>query len=137
MSPRMAGSMPNLEYRSKILYTWHVFSILGRSFLCHLKFQLNLPGFSHFHLIFFAHKKDFPGNSFSGEHKHQLQSSMVSSHTTTYVNNNHQDGCEKCNMLGKKALTIAHFVVVNSWVTLDLFYHLFHCSQKILQIFPF
>ena len=58
--PEMAGSIPNLGYASKNYLLMACVEDLGWSFLCHLKFQLDLPGFSQFHR-----------NSFFGKHKHQ------------------------------------------------------------------
>ena len=56
----MAGSIPNLGYASKNYLLMACVEDLRWSFLCHLKFQLDLPGFSQFHR-----------NSFFGKHKHQ------------------------------------------------------------------
>ena len=91
MSERKAVSMSNLEYQSKDSLHMALLSLLRWSFLCHLKFQLNVPGFPHFPLVLSKHKLDLQGNSFFGEHKHQQQCIIVCFHTTTCAYSDHQD----------------------------------------------
>ena len=91
----------------KILYAYHMLSILGCSFLYHLKFQLDLPGFFHFHLVFSTHKQDCLGNSFFDEHRYQQESLIVSSlPQPAFIAYEYQ----KCSMLDKKALAIQYFL---------------------------